>query len=62
MLNTDYNKQFEKRQRIKRTTLVTKTDMGADFNALVFMNEDGNVLGGFQRWIIPGKGSISYQE
>jgi transposase len=45
MLNNDYNKQFERRQRIKKTTLVTGIDIGADFNAVGFMNKDGNVLG-----------------
>src|SRR5512143_379397 len=45
MLNNDYNKQFERRQRIKKTTLVMGIDIGADFNAVGFMNKDGNVLG-----------------
>jgi transposase len=45
MLSNDYNKQFERRQRIKRTTLVTGIDIGADFNAVGFMNKDGSVLG-----------------
>ena len=45
MLNNDYNKQYERRQRIKRTTLVMGIDIGADFNAIGFMNKDGNILG-----------------
>lgn len=45
MLSNDYNKQYERRQRIKRTTLVTGIDIGADFNAVGFMNKDGSVLG-----------------
>jgi transposase len=45
MLNNDYSKQYERRQRIKKTTLVTGIDMGADFNAVGFMNKDENVLG-----------------
>ncbi len=45
MLSNDYNKQYERRQRIKRTTLVTGIDIGADFNAVGFMNRDGSVLG-----------------
>ena len=45
MLNNDYNKQYDRRQRIKKTTLVTGIDIGADFNAVGFMNKDGNVLG-----------------
>jgi len=45
MLSNDYNKQYERRQRIKKTTLVTGIDIGADFNAVGFMNREGNVLG-----------------
>jgi len=45
MLNNDYNKQYERRQRIKKTTLAMGIDIGADFNAVGFMNKDGNVLG-----------------
>ncbi len=32
MLSNDYHKQYERRQRIKKTTLVTGLDIGADFN------------------------------
>ncbi|HEX9137838.1 MAG TPA: hypothetical protein VF905_12960 [Nitrospirota bacterium] len=49
MFNNDYNKQFERRQRIKKTTLVTGIDIGADFNAIGFVNKDGNVLGRFPK-------------
>ena len=49
MLNNDYNKQYDRRQRIKKTTLVTGIDIGADFNAVGFMNKDGNVLGRLPR-------------
>jgi transposase len=45
MSDNDYNKQYERRQRIKKTTLVTGIDIGADFNAVGFMNKDGSVLG-----------------
>ena len=34
MLNNDYNKQYERRQRVKKTTLVTGIDIGSDFNAV----------------------------
>ncbi len=37
MLSNDYNKQYERRQRIKRTTLVVGIDVGADFNAVGFI-------------------------
>ena len=45
MLSNDYNKQYDRRQRIKKTTLVVGLDIGSDFNAVGFMNKDGNVLG-----------------
>ncbi len=38
MFNNDYNKQYERRQRIKKMTLVVGIDIGADFNALGFRN------------------------
>ncbi|HUI67429.1 MAG TPA: transposase [Nitrospirota bacterium] len=49
MLTNDYNKQYERRQRIKETTLVTGIDIGADFNAVGFMNKEGNVLGRYPK-------------
>lgn len=30
MFNNDYNKQYDRRQRIKKTTLVTGIDIGTD--------------------------------
>jgi len=42
MLNNDYNKQYDRRQKIKKTTLVRGIDIGAGFNAVGFMNKDGN--------------------
>ncbi len=44
MSDNDYNKQYERRQRIRKTTLVMGIDIGADFNAIGFMNKDGSVL------------------
>jgi hypothetical protein len=44
MPNIDYNKQYDRRQRVKRTLLATGIDIGADFDAIAFMNKDGNVL------------------
>ncbi len=49
MLTNDYNKQYERRQRIKKTTLVVGIDIGADFNAVGYMNKHGNVLGRLPR-------------
>lgn len=45
MFDNDYNRQVERRQRIKRTTLVMGIDIGADFNAVGYMNKEGAVLG-----------------
>ena len=41
----DYNKQVEKRQRIRETTLVVGVDIGNAFNAVGYMNKEGKVLG-----------------
>ena len=45
MSKKDYTKQVEKRQRIKETTLVVGVDIGREYNAVGFMNKDGEVLG-----------------
>jgi len=45
MHGKDYNKQIAKRQRIKMTTLVIGMDIGNEFNAMCFMNKEGEVLG-----------------
>lgn len=45
MLNYNYNKLYEIRQKIKMTTLIVGIYIGDDFNAVGFMNNDGNVLG-----------------
>jgi transposase len=44
MSKKDYTKQVEKRQRIKETTLVVGVDIGREYNAVGFMNKDGEVL------------------
>jgi transposase len=49
MFDSDYNRQVERRQRIKKTTLVVGIDIGAEFNAVGFMNKEGNVLGQIPR-------------
>jgi transposase len=41
----DYNKQVAKRQRIRKATLIVGVDVGKAFNALGFMDKEGNVLG-----------------
>ena len=45
MSQRDYNKQVAKRQRIRRATLIVGVDIGNAFNAVGFMNKEGNVLG-----------------
>ena len=49
MLDKDYNRQVERRQRIKRTTLVTGIDIGDDFNAIAYMHKEGTVLGRYPK-------------
>jgi transposase len=49
MLDNDYNRQVERRQRIKRTTLVTGVDIGNDFNAIAYMHKEGTVLGRYPK-------------
>lgn len=46
---SNYSKQVAKRQRIKETTLVVGLDIGSAFNAMAFMNNEGNVLGRYPR-------------
>jgi transposase len=45
MSQRDYNKQVAKRQRIRKATLIVGVDVGKSFNAVGFMNKEGNVLG-----------------
>ena len=45
MSQRDYNKQVSKRQRIRKATLIVGVDIGKAFNALGFMDKEGNVLG-----------------
>jgi transposase len=45
MSQRDYNKQVAKRQRIRNATLIVGVDVGKAFNALGFMDKEGNVLG-----------------
>ncbi len=49
MSKKDYSKQMEKRQKIKETTLVVGVDIGRQFNAVVFMNKEGEVLGKYPK-------------
>jgi transposase len=49
MSQKDYSKQLENRQRIKETTLVVGVDIGCEFNAVGFMNKEGEVLGKYPK-------------
>lgn len=44
MSKSDYNRQAARRQKIRNTTLIVGVDIGNAFNALGFMNKEGNVL------------------
>ncbi len=44
-----YNKQVAKRKRIRKTTLVIGMDIGCEFNAMVLMNKEGEVLGRYPK-------------
>jgi hypothetical protein len=44
MSRNDYNRQAARRQRIRKTTLIVGVDIGNAFNAMGFMNKEGNVL------------------
>ena len=46
MSERDYSRQVARRQRISKATLIVGVDIGKAFNALGFMDKDGNVLGG----------------
>ena len=45
MSEKDYNRQVVKRERIGRDTLIMGVDVGNAWNAVGFMNKEGNVLG-----------------
>ena len=45
MSQRDYNRQVAKRKRIRKATLIVGVDIGNAFNALGFMDKEGNVLG-----------------
>lgn len=45
MSQRDYSRQVAKRQRIRKETLIVGVDIGKAFNAVGFMDKEGNVLG-----------------
>ena len=59
MSKRDYNKQVEKRQKVKRTTLVVGVDIGAAFNAVALMNKEGEVLGKYPKGTSTRRAQVS---
>lgn len=49
MSRQDCSKQAQKRQRIKKTTLVVGVDVGCEFNAVALMSKDGEVFGEYPK-------------
>ena len=45
MTSKDFNRGYEKRQRIGETTLIVGLDIGCEFNMMCMMNAKGKVLG-----------------
>jgi transposase len=45
MTRNDFNRGYEKRQRIGETTLIMGLDIGCEFNMMCMMNAKGKVLG-----------------
>jgi hypothetical protein len=49
MRKDDFSKHLERRQRIRKTTLVVGMDIGCEFNAVGMMNKDGKILGKYPK-------------
>jgi len=49
MSRRDCSKQAERRQRIKKTTLVVGVDVGSEFNAVALMSKEGEVFGEYPK-------------
>jgi transposase len=49
MSRNDYSRQAQRRQRVKETTLIVGVDIGKEFNAVGFMNKEGEVLGRYPK-------------
>jgi transposase len=49
MSRQDFNKQVEKRQRIKKKTLIVGLDIGSDFNAVALMSKEGEIFGEYPK-------------
>jgi len=62
MSETNYNKQVEKRQRIKTTTLMVGVDIGSEFNAVALMDKAGEVIGRYPKVYNSRRGFEYFQE
>lgn len=62
MSNKNYSKLLEKRQRIKKTTLVVGVDIGYKFNAVALINKAGDVLAKYDRVYNSRKGFDYYHK
>lgn len=49
MRKDNYNKQVQKRQRIRNTTMVIGMDIGSEFNAMCLMDKEGTVFGRYPK-------------
>ena len=49
MSKQDFNKQVEKRQRIKKKTLIVGLDIGSEFNAMALMSKEGEIFGEYPK-------------
>lgn len=49
MPKRDYSKQVDKRQKIKKTTLIAGIDVGNEFDAAALMNKQGELLGRYPK-------------
>jgi transposase len=49
MRRENYNKQVEKRQRIRSTTMIIGMDIGSEFNAMCLMDKGGTVVGRYPK-------------
>jgi len=48
MTSKDFNRGYDKRQRIGETTLIVGLDIGCEFNMMCMMNAKGKVLGEYK--------------
>ena len=62
MSGRDYTKQVQKRQKIKKTTLVAGIDIGSEFNAMGLMSKTGEIVGRYPKIYNSRKGFEYFKE